>query len=279
MDFLNNSLQIVLVLYQTKIEDSLCFQSLLKYIYPLNLNYELLIYNNSPEIIILSREDCVVINAKQNGMLAEAYRYALQLAIKSHKKWLLLLDQDTELTIEYFEELNKILHSDISEKISAIIPKIQKGNHFIAPKTYFYKLGPSFFTNSVQKAGIYKKCFLAINSGTVLNAEAINETGGFPERFPLDGLDFWYFSQLYKNGKSFYVMNTVLEQNLSVLNGSAISTDRYASILNAELLLNRELGFLAVLLWKIKIPLQVIKRAFYKDKRKFTGLTLSYLFK
>ena len=279
MGFLNNSLQIILVLYKTKIDDSLCYQSLLRCIYELKIDFELLIYNNSPEIVIPQKENCVVINAKQNDMLAGAYNYALHKATTLKKKWLLLLDQDTELTSEYFKELSNILNSNISERVSAIVPQIQKGKRFIVPKTYFYKMGPSFFLKSVKDTGIYSKCLISINSGTILNIETMIELDGFSYKYPLDGLDSWYFSQLYKRHKSIYVMNSVIEQNLSLLDYSTMTNFRYKSILKGELQFCRDLGHLAVFFWKLKIPYKIMRMIFSKNRRSYIPSTLLYIFK
>ncbi len=279
MNFLNNSLQIILVLYKTKIDNSLCYQSLLKCICKLKIDFELLIYNNSSEIIIPQREDYEVINAPLNDRLAGAYNYALKQAVETKKKWLLLLDQDTELTKEYFEELNQILESDESENISVIIPQIQKGKCFIAPKTYFPQLGYTFFTKQLRQSGFCSKCISSINSGTVLNTRVIEEIGGFSYKYPLDGLDIWYFYQLYKKGKKVYVMKTVLEHDFSMLDYPKMTIGRYKSIFDADLQFTKELGCLAVFLWKLKIPLRAAKRLCHKEQRKYALLILSYLYK
>lgn len=74
-------------------------------------------------------------------------------------------------------------------------------------------------------------------------------------------------------------MNTVLEHNLSVLDYSKITIHRYQSILSAELRSTKEIGRVAVFLWKLKIPLRTMKELLMKQEKKFALLTLSYLFK
>ena len=275
----NNSIYIVIVLFEKELDNCLPLQFLLQNKQILSSDYELLVYNNSPETTILPDKNYDVFNARQNNMLAGAYNYALEQAIKTQKKWLLLLDQDTELTIDYFEELKKNFKTDIPEKIGAIIPQVKKHTHCITPKTYFPKFGPYFFSTAIKKPGIYNKCFLSINSGTILNIEIINEIGGFSSKYPLDGLDFWYFYQLYKKKVKVYVMNVVIEQNLSILDYSGMNIQRYNSILNAELQFCTELGLMAVFFWKLRILLRAVKNLYNNKKRNYTFLTLSYLFK
>jgi GT2 family glycosyltransferase len=273
-----NNLFIVIVLYKRKLEDCLPLQFLLQNTQYCSLNYELLVYNNSEDITISFNEKYQVFNATENNMLVGAYNYALQRAKEQNAKWLLLLDQDTKLTDSYLEELSRLLNSDISQ-LGAVVPQVKKDKIFISPKTYFPKIGNSFFVRPLKTAGISEKCFMAINSGTVLNVNAVDEIGGFSEKYPLDGLDHWYFHQLYKRGKCVYVMNSIIEQNLSVLDYTGMSVNRYTSILNAELQFSKELGSPALFLWKVKIPLRAIKRFFTKGAKGYVLQTLSYFFK
>jgi len=274
----NNSVFIVIVLYGKEPEDCSPLQFLLTNGHCFFSDYELLIYNNFNQINILPQNNYQVINASENNFLSEAYNYALEQAVKTQKKWLLLLDQDTELTIDYLQELIKIFDTDIPENLGAIVPQVISKKSFISPNTYFPLTGPHFFKKAIKKAGIYNNCFSAINSGTILDVETINETGGFSSKYPLDGLDFWYFFQLYRKKKYIYVMNAVLEHNLSVFNYQTIDVLRYQSILDSELRFCSELSWLATFFWKLKIPLRAIKRLCSKN-RKYTLLTLLYLFK
>jgi GT2 family glycosyltransferase len=238
-----------------------------------------LVYNNYNQINILPQNNYHAINASENNFLSGAYNYALKQAIETQKKWLLLLDQDTELTNDYFEELIKIFDMDTPENLGAIIPQVKSEKIFISPKKYFPLIGPYIFRNSIKKNGVYINCISAINSGTVLDVKAISKIGGFSLTYPLDVLDTWYFFRLYKEKKCFYVMDAVLEQDLSVLDYSKMTIHRYQSILNAELQFSKELRYVAVFLWKLKIPLRTIKKLLYRQERKYALLTLSYLFK
>ena len=275
----DNTGMILIVLYKLKPENCLPLQFILKNGYLHFLKFDLLVYNNSEEINIPLNENYLVVNAPQNDKLAKAYNYAWHCARELKKKWLLLLDQDAELTTEYFEELDQILNSEDTENVSAIIPQIQHNNAPFTPKTYMPELGHVFFTRPIKQSGIYHKCILSINSGTVLSIKAVEEIGGFSLKYPLDGLDTWYFYQLYKNRKNIYVMNAVLKQNISVVDYSQMTVHRYLSILNADVQFSKELGWIAVFLWKLKIPFRAIKRLLYKQERKYALLTLSYLFK
>lgn len=98
----SSTIQIILVLYKTTLKDCLSYQSLKQYLPKTSINYELILFNNYSEITIENEQNCTVINSKTNLMLTGAYNYALNIALESGKKWLLLLDQDTLLTEKYF---------------------------------------------------------------------------------------------------------------------------------------------------------------------------------
>ena len=274
----NNSVFVVIVLYGKEPQDCFPLQFLLANGHSFFSDYELLVYNNFNQINILPKNNYQVINVPENNFLSGAYNCALEQAVKSQKKWLLLLDQDAELTIDYLQELTRIFDMDTPENLGAIIPQIKSKNSFISPKIYFPLTGTHFFKKSIKKTGIYGKCFSAINSGAILDVETINEIGGFSSKYPLDGLDFWYFYQLHKRKKYVYVMSAVLEHNLSVFDYQTVDILRYKSILDSELRFCSELGRTAVFCWKLKIPLRAIKRLCSKNSN-YTLLTLSYLFK
>ena len=75
---MNNKIYIVIVLYQTELKDSVAFNSLSINIQALTIPYELLIFNNSPEIRIPYDKAYSVVSTTNIG-LAYAYNYALDI--------------------------------------------------------------------------------------------------------------------------------------------------------------------------------------------------------
>jgi hypothetical protein len=275
---LNHSIQIVLVLYKTKLEDSLSYKTLREHISVLSCSYELLVYNNSPEITIEEKENYVVVNAKQNEMLAGAYSYALQRAVKYGRNWLLLLDQDTCLSKEYFEQLNKALQH---ENVAAILPKLRYKQVHLSPKSCNSFIGHWGKMRNIQAEGIIQnKTIQAFNSAALIKTDSLQKIGGFSAEFPLYELDYWVFFQLSKNKEQFYLVDVTLYHDLTMLDyENKMTAPRYASIIEAEHKFSKQIGLLAIFAFKGRLIFRLLKQLFVKEKRPYRHLTLKYLLK
>lgn len=273
-------LQIVIVVYKTTLEESESFRSLNASIDALTVPYSILVVNNSADVRIESGEGYTVVTPKENLMLAGAYNIALEEAKKAGRKYLMLLDQDTEVTREYIEELNRTLNSPIDDNIAALVPVVrQKSNNIqISPAVYNPSLGTARM-HYVQ-AGTYTRCTSAINSCTVLSVKAIEAIGGFPLEFPLDGLDIIYFYLLYKQGLATKVINAVIYQNLSVYDYKhSMNRRRYLSIIKSEKQLAKVMGWNARLLIRLRFIIRGFKQLANSDKRRYSGVTFKSIFK
>jgi GT2 family glycosyltransferase len=276
---LKHSIQIILVLYKTKLKDSLSFKTLCEYISVLLYDYELLIYNNSPEIIIEENKNYVLINAKQNEMLVGAYNFALHRAIECKRNWLLLLDQDTCLTKEYFEQLNIALASN--ENVAAIIPKLRYKQVHLSPKSCNPFFGHWGIMIDLKETGIIKnKTLQAFNTATLLLVKALQNVDGFPQEFPLYELDYCLFYRLSKNHEKFYIMNVYLSHDLTMLDyRNKMTIERYILIIGSEYRFAKQLGVFAFLTFKMRLIFRFFKQLLVEEKRKYTKLTVKYLLK
>jgi len=274
----NISIQIIIVLYKLKLEDSITYKTLCEYISCLKYNYELLIYNNSPEILIEESSKYIVINASQNDMLAVAYNYALQRAEEYNREWMLLLDQDTCLTKEYFEQLNNAL---LYENIAAIIPKLKSKQMHLSPKSCCSTIGHWGIMKNLQTTGIINgKTIQAFNSAALLKTNSLQKIGGFSTEFPLYELDYWVFFRLSRNKEHFYLMDVILYHDLTMLDYlNKMTKSRYVSIIKAEHKFSKQIGLLSVLVFKGRLFLRLLKQLFSKEKRPYICLTFEYLLK
>jgi predicted glycosyltransferase involved in capsule biosynthesis len=274
----NHSIQIVLVLYRQKLENSLSYKTLCEFISILSCNYELLIYNNSSEICIEENPSYIVVNSKQNVMLAGAYNYALQRAITYNREWLLLLDQDTYLSKEYFEQINKAL---LYKNIVAIIPKLFSGQIHLSPKSYYPLFGPWIKMININKGGVIKnKTIQAFNTSALISVDTLRKIGGFPAHFPLDGLDTYVFYRFGKSKEQFYLMDVDLQHDLSVLDyQNKMTIQRYFSIIDSEYRFAKLLGVISIMLFKFRLVLRLLAQLLVKEKRLYISLTIKYLCK
>lgn len=267
-------IQIVLVLYKLKLKDSLTYQSFTKYIKQTSIKYELLIYNNSPEVIIEKEDGYLSVNSSNNEMLSGAYNYALKLAEDTNKKWLLLLDQDTELTEQFFFELDTFLKSNNEQSVGAVVPILYKGKYHLSPISFSPVFGPFLSYRPVEGNVSTQLCVSAYNSATMLNVEFMKSIGGFSTDYPLDMLDHWYFYQMYKAKKPIYVLNARIEQNLSLLDMSnCMNVDRYKMYIKAQKHFVKELHFQAQFTLRIQLFKALISQLIRSKKRKYFSTT------
>jgi GT2 family glycosyltransferase len=255
-----NEIFIVLVLYKKNLNNSETISCLVEI---KEFNFQILIYDNSPdsqytnEYFAYYNLNVHYVSNTDNPGLSTAYNYALKQANLENKKWLLLLDQDTRLTAEYFNEFSKLILSNNS--IVSIIPRV---NNFyndkpISPSKMFFGM---FCRPLNIESGIISKNITAINSGTFLNINFLNEINGFNNLFKLDYLDHWYFREIHKRNYSVYLMNTFILQELSVGSNysNRISIERYISLIYSQLRYVSLQGKFNLFIFKILLFFKII---------------------
>ncbi|MDF2859282.1 MAG: glycosyl transferase family 2 [Neobacillus sp.] len=228
---------IVIVVYKTILKDSSTFSSLvhiLKKNPPALNDFSLIIYDNSPERqeIPIEYQNLNIIykHDTRNIGIVTAYNFAFQVAKENGSDWLILLDHDTELTEDYFDQFRHLESFDSG--VVAVVPKIYSENTMISP----------VFSNAFRPlkekrpdVGVQNTPVMAINSGALIRISFLNEIGGFNRDFPLDFLDHWLFYEIYAKGYKVSVLNTSIEHELSVMDYSRVSVGRYHSILDSEM--------------------------------------------
>lgn len=269
-----DTIQIVLVLYKSALDESLTFRSLIENIQFLHVGYELLIYNNSPEIQIAQSEVYQLKNATANTYLAGAYNYALSQARQAGHRWLLLLDQDTELTKDYFQELDRFLQSGLDPETMAIVPVLKRGDICLSPK----RIDDRKWKHYDVRAGRYYQGenIIAYNSLTLLSVDFMEEAGGFSSEYPLDMLDYSYFRRIYLRKGKIYVLPCEIEHNLSHSDYEKnVSIERHSSYLSAEKgFVYKELGRRYVCSYKWSLLKRYIKQLFCFKNKTYAKITL-----
>ena len=183
-----------------------------------------------------------------NGGSAAAYNYALARAERTNHEWLLLLDQDTSLTCEFFKELIACTSALQAQcDLAAIVPKLLVQGKIHSPQAHlidklrrpFSRLDP---ISDLGVRGVQKGRLLAYNSGATLRVSALRAIGGFPNEFWLDYLDHAVFHALCASGQSIWVMDTVLGHDCSQGNPDSIPLWRFRNTLAAQTLFVKRTG-------------------------------------
>jgi GT2 family glycosyltransferase len=187
-------------------------------------NFHLLLYDNSPSASDATPRFEYHHDPRNEGLPA-AYNFALDRAGAEDCRWLLLLDQDTQVTRDYLLEviaLTKQFNDDPT--IGAIVPKLVSAKGIKSPtldflewlrrQMQFPRKRALFATREMY--GLQDEQFSAFNSASVLRVSALQQIGGFPHEFWLDFLDIAVFNRLHGAGWRMFVMHATLLHELSM---------------------------------------------------------------
>jgi GT2 family glycosyltransferase len=170
----------------------------------------------------------------ENGGLAKAYNYALEIAQKEGFDWLLTLDQDTSLPIDF---LCKLCHAVAFvaplNTVAAIVPICggRAGSPWIRRK---YWIRPKRFPDGF--IGIPLESVYAVNSASTIRVSALKAIGGYDPRFYLWASDLVMYHRLHCNHFSIFVAGNIhVEHESSIADLKNRSTpNRYEDMLRAE---------------------------------------------
>lgn len=211
----------------------------------------LVVYDNSPQAHRVDNDFTHhYFHDPANGGLAAAYNYALVHAEANGYQWLLLLDQDTTLTSEFFAELISCIDTLLAtDHVAAIVPKLMVRGAILSPAEHFVEFLRHQFRNAVktlavEDAGIQRSRISAYNSGSTLRVSALRAIGGFPGEFWLDYLDHAVFHALTARGYQVYVLHCVLEHQLAESNLDGRPLWRFRNVLRAQSLFVKRAGSL-----------------------------------
>jgi GT2 family glycosyltransferase len=244
----------VVVLYQRTPSES---QSLCSLIRVLNANphladlFSLVLYDNSSELHdfratlyfpVLYKHD------PTNAGLATAFNFALAHAEDQRSEWLLLLDQDTSLTPDFFAELAECTSGLRAKKdVCSIVPKLLVNGQLHSPEAHFldklrHQYRRSGYALKRNAVGAQPGRPTAYNSGATFRVSALRAVGGFPAEFWLDYLDHAIFHALSSRGFQMYVMRAEIEHEISQSKLSDVPVWRQRNFLWAQTLFVKQTG-------------------------------------
>lgn len=214
-----DSVLAIIVLYKTHLNESLTLNSLIAALAKAKKKIDLFIYDNSPNAIsqtALSRLQEFFMNVKYindptNPGVSKAYNEGGRYAKTINKKWLLLLDQDTQIDPFFFINLNKSI--SIYSNESLFVPVLKQNNLILSPCKYFFKNGWPIKEIAVGKQDFKKRNFL--NSGVVVSTELFEKVAGYDERVTLYFSDFVFFEKVAKVLDSYVVIDSVFVHSMS----------------------------------------------------------------
>jgi GT2 family glycosyltransferase len=216
--------------------------------------------------------------ATHNEGLAGAYNYGLAVALAKEYDWLLTLDQDTDLPPHYLQAMREAAERlDQALEVAAIVPHLVDEGTPVSPVRVRFARITSLPTSF---EGIPAGEVRAFNSGALLRVSALQELGGFDERFWLSFLDGWLYRQFHTRGKKVYVLGNVLsEHKLSLLNyRERLSLAHFRNFLAAESAFHDlYCGLLEGALYTARLGGRLINQRRRKEAAEIRQTTLTHL--
>lgn len=223
MQLLTNHFLAILVLYKQELDDSLTLQSLNQELEVLNANLDLVVYDNSPtksfgeHSFAYKRFNVTYIHDESNSGLSRAYNTGAEIAHRSGKTWLILLDQDTKFSDGFLSHISRAIKKNPKIQIFTPILKLNDGRIF-SPCISRHKRGYPVKRIAPGLKSLW--IFSPVNSGVVINTHLFHKTGGYNERLKVDFCDFQFFEKVRLYDHNFFVVNSFAYQDFSAFEPS-----------------------------------------------------------
>lgn len=197
-----------------------------------------LIYDNSPVKMMdeddLDPESFSFMHNTLNGGTRSAYLAALQIARDSKCKWILFLDHDTDLPIDFFQAADIALEKlPKNNLVCAVVPLMFDGATPISP-TLISKYGRGQPWSEESRIAGGCSSLTAISSAALVRVSSLASVLPIPACFSLDYLDHWLFRAMQNRGEHIAISTARVAHSLSVQSMRSIDAKRYRSILMAE---------------------------------------------
>lgn len=173
--------------------------------------------------------------APDNPGLAQHYNEALALAQDDGFEWLLTLDQDTNLPLDFLSRMQALAEQyGRDERVAAIVPRIYDRGRPISPLRFVGGFLPLVMPADVR--GIAARHTSALNSTSLLRVYALCALGGYDPRFPLHHSDTRLYQRLDQAGKAVVVASDLhVTHELAILDRAGRMTpERYRRTLLDE---------------------------------------------
>jgi GT2 family glycosyltransferase len=227
----------VIVLYKMRPNESAAFRTLMaaRSVLPRQSDVRVLLYDNSSDAYDPGTLPAGVQYEAQrrNAGLAAAYNRALALAEGEGCTWLLTLDQDTTLPLNFLSQMRDSARNfESDDRVAAIVPRVTDAGRAVSP--VIVKLfGEQYLSSTVT--GISNGEIRALNSASLFRVSGLKKIGGYDPYFWLDFVDTSVFRKLYLQGRRVYVAGNIqVEHSLSLFHRGDLAPDRFRNILKAE---------------------------------------------
>lgn len=218
-------------------------------------------------------------HSQWNLGVSGAFNSAMQYAVTLGDSWMLLLDQDTQVTAPF---LHAMLHwsrqLEARREIALIAPTVRVGDQIVSPRRYLFNHHRAY---PGIEPGIAAGNPFAINSGCMIRTSALSDVGGFSLDFWLDYSDIELCHRLFLRGyKLWRATDAELQHEMSVMDYDRLMTvARYTNYSFAETAFNDIYkGRLETLAQTLRLMARSIRQRRKYSNSEFSRITLAQLF-
>lgn len=198
----------LVVIYNKKCSDSKTLKLLKNYRKRLNI----IVFDNSIENFN-NGEYCKKYNIEyytlnKNLGLSKAYNYVVERLNKNDNDYIIILDDDTDLNINYFKEVFEKIKI---KKYDVMLPIVKSNNQIISPSNVQFQCRVKRI-NEISK--IDYRNITAINSGMIVRLSLYNQIQYSEDMF-LDYVDHDFMKKVRTLNLNIHILNSEIDQNFS----------------------------------------------------------------
>lgn len=160
----------------------------------------------------IERVNIKYISFGENRGISKSYNYLADLASNEGFDWIVFLDQDTKLSLDFYPKYIETINVLNQKNENIAVPIVKSGYKILSPS--IYKNYRTRLLKNVQPI-INLNDHSVINSGLLINCEFFNEVGGYNEELFLDFCDHDFFLKIKKRKNYIYIIDTELQQDFS----------------------------------------------------------------
>lgn len=268
-NFKEKKFLILVVNYNLNLNNSETFKQIVKNKKYFKKNFSLILWDNllKKENIDIFKDEFIDLNGEylpslNNQTLANIYNNII-LNYREKFEYLILLDNDSKISEEYFEEILEITSKE--EEIELILPKIKYKEKIYSPQKNFpEKLKKSIFYEENEFGIKDVKDVVAINSGMIISTNYLKKNNFlYDSKLNFYGTDNFFMYIFRKTSKKYYLMNYILVHEFSMANKENLDKAlwRHKDILNGDYLLLKEYKVRGKIICFLKILNNGVKKA------------------
>lgn len=202
---------LVVVLYKQSLHECKSYETLIIN----NVDIPLFIYDNSPTAQHSQSDfgaNVKYVSNTSNPGLSYANNRAADYAKSIGADWILLLNQDTFFPSNILKEYKEAVEQNPGIKLFVAPMEINGGLYMSPVKNRFYSARPA---KTVPQGILSLKKYSPIDSGQLINVNALHEVGGYNENVPLDFCEYQFHRRLLRKYDTFFALTTPCRQEFS----------------------------------------------------------------